>query len=167
MASSRVRVLFVCLGNICRSPLAEGVFLSLVCSRGLEPHYEVDSAGTGSWHTGERPDARSVEVARTNGVELRGSARQVDARDFAEFNYMVAMDGQNLNDLRALVQAHGGDASIRLLREFDPEPGDRQVPDPYYGGSDGFDRVYPMVLRSCEALLDHLEEERTTSPDPG
>lgn len=73
MVSSRVRVLFVCLGNICRSPLAEGVFLSLVRSRGLDPHYEVDSAGTGSWHVGERPDARSVEVARVNGVELRGA----------------------------------------------------------------------------------------------
>lgn len=80
---------------------------------------------------------------------------------------MVAMDRQNLNDLRALVRAHAGDANIRLLREFDPEPGDRQVPDPYYGGSDGFDRVYTMVLRSCEALLDHLEEERTASPAPG
>src|SRR5688572_8035323 len=154
------RVLFVCLGNICRSPLAEGVFQNLVRARGLERHYQVDSAGTGAWHVGEEPDVRSIAVARKNGVDLASRARQVDAPDFSDFDYVIAMDRQNLSDLRALAQAHGGEARIHLLREFDPEPGDRQVPDPYYDGPEGFDDVFTMVHRACAALLDHLEEER-------
>ena len=154
------RVLFVCLGNICRSPLAEGVFLNLVHGRGLEPHYRVDSAGTGAWHVGERPDVRSIAVARKNGVDLPSRARQVDAPDFSDFDYVIAMDQQNLSDLRALARTHGGEARIHLLREFDPEPGDRQVPDPYYGGPEGFDDVFTMVRRACSALLDRLEEEQ-------
>jgi protein-tyrosine phosphatase len=156
----RIRVLFVCLGNICRSPLAEGVFQNLLRVRGLEPHYEIDSAGTGAWHVGEKPDARSVAVARRNGVDLVTRARQVAARDLSEFDYLIAMDGQNLSDLRVLARRHGGGARLHLLREFDPEPGDHQVPDPYYGGPDGFDDVFTMVHRSCAALLEHLEEER-------
>jgi protein-tyrosine phosphatase len=156
-----IRVLFVCLGNICRSPLAEGVFQNLVRARALERHYEVDSAGTGGWHAGEEPDRRALDVARRNGVALISRARQVHAPDFNDFDYVIAMDRQNLNDLRALARRHGGEARIHLLREFDPEPGDRQVPDPYYGGPEGFDDVFAMVHRACSALLDHLEEERT------
>ena len=154
------RVLFVCAGNICRSPLAEGVFQNLVRARGLGAHYEVDSAGTGGWHAGEAPDGRSIAVARRNGVELTSRARQVHPPDLSDFDWVIAMDGENLSDLRALARAHGGGARIHLLREFDPEPGDRQVPDPYYGGPEGFDHVFTMVHRSCSALLDHLEEER-------
>ena len=155
-----IRVLFVCLGNICRSPLAEGVFQNLVRARGLERHYHVDSAGTGAWHVGEKPDVRSIAVARKNGVDLASRARQVHAPDFSDFDYVIAMDQQNLSDLRALARAHGGEARIHLLREFDPEPGDHQVPDPYYGGEEGFDEVFTMVHRACSALLDHLEGER-------
>ena len=156
-----MRILFVCLGNICRSPLAEAVFRSLVQAHDLELHYGVDSAGTGAWHAGERPDPRSVEVARRNGVRLTGRARQIEAPDLTHFAYIIAMDWQNLADLLALARSHNGPARIRLLREFDAEPGDGEVPDPYYGGADGFDRVYAMVLRSCSALLTYLEEERT------
>ena len=155
-----IRVLFVCLGNICRSPLAEGVFQNLVRAHGLEPHYEVDSAGTGAWHVGEAPDRRSIDVASRNGVVLSSHARQVAAPDFASFHYVIAMDRQNLSDLQALARRHGGDARIHLLREFDPDPGDREVPDPYYGGPEGFDDVFGMVHRACSALLDHLEAER-------
>ncbi len=155
-----IRVLFVCLGNICRSPLAEGVFRTLVRARGLDRHYQVDSAGTGAWHVGEKPDVRSIAVARKNGVDLASRARQVQAPDFSAFDYVIAMDQQNLSDLRALARAHGGEARIHLLREFDPEPGDLQVPDPYYGGPEGFDDVFTMVHRACSALLDHLEAER-------
>jgi protein-tyrosine phosphatase len=154
------RVLFVCLGNICRSPLAEGVFQNLVRVRGLERHYQVDSAGTGSWHVGEQADRRSIDVARRNGVALGSRARQVHALDFSHFDYVIAMDRQNLADLRTLAGRHGGDAKIHLLREFDPEPGDHQVPDPYYGGPEGFDDVFAMVHRACSALLEHLEGER-------
>ena len=160
MAEDPIRVLFVCLGNICRSPLAEGVFRSLAQARGLENRYLVDSAGTGAWHAGERPDQRSVEVARRNGVVLAGHARQIEAPDFADFDYVIAMDRQNLLELRTLARSPQGEAHLHLLRDFDPEPGDGQVPDPYYGGPDGFERMYEMVNRACEALLDHLEERR-------
>ena len=166
MAEDPIRVLFVCLGNICRSPLAEGVFRSLARARGLESRYLVDSAGTGAWHASESPDQRSVEVARCNGVDLAGRARQIETTDFEDFDYVIAMDRQNLLELRTLARSQQGEAHLHLLRAFDPEPGDGQVPDPYYGGPDGFERMYVMVNRACEALLDHLEErrlDRTTS----
>jgi protein-tyrosine phosphatase len=160
MTEDPIRVLFVCLGNICRSPLAEGVFRSLVRARELESRYLVDSAGTGAWHAGERPDQRSAEVARRNGVVLAGRARQIEAPDFADFDYVIAMDRQNLLELRTMARSPQGEAHLHLLRAFDPEPGDGQVPDPYYGGPDGFEHMYEMVNRACEALLDHLEERR-------
>lgn len=163
MSRAPTRVLFVCLGNICRSPLAEGVFRSLVQTRGLASHYRIDSAGTGAWHTGESPDARSIAVAKKNGVLLSGRARQVERADFGEFDYVIAMDRQNLLDLRALARGSDGGAQVHLLREFDPEPGDQQVPDPYYGGPEGFDHVYAMVHRACAALLEKLEAERRAS----
>ena len=168
MARDPTRVLFVCLGNICRSPLAEGVFRSLVRERGLDAYYRIDSAGTGAWHTGDSPDARSIAVALKNGVRLTGQARQAHAADLSDFDYVIAMDRQNLRDLQALASrgpsaAPGASASIHLLREFDPDPGDRQVPDPYYGGDEGFDRVYVMVRRACAGLLDELEARRAAA----
>jgi protein-tyrosine phosphatase len=154
--SERTRILFVCLGNICRSPLAEGIFRHLVQTEGLEERYLIDSAGTGGWHVGNPPDPRSAEVATRHGLELVGSARTVRPSDFEEFDLVVAMDRQNLRDLED--RGSGGPARLRLLREFDPEAGDDvDVPDPYYGGDDGFERVYRMVERSCRQLLDHLE----------
>jgi protein-tyrosine phosphatase len=167
MANAPTRILFVCLGNICRSPLAEGVFQNLVDARGLTTHYRIDSAGTGGWHVGASPDERSIAVAKKNGVALTSRARQVEPSDFDDFDHIVAMDRQNLLDLRALgLSAAGGAARLYLLREFDPEPGDRQVPDPYYDAVDGFDRVYEMVRRSCEGLLDALEAERAGADEP-
>lgn len=157
-ASPTTSVLFVCLGNICRSPLAEGVFAHLVESRGLEGRYRVDSAGTGAWHVGELPDPRSREVARRNGVTLPSRARQVTPADLEDFDVVVAMDRNNLDDLESLQSRNGGDARLVLMRDFDPEPGNGEVPDPYYGGPDGFDKVYEMVHRSARGLLDHLEE---------
>ncbi len=149
-------ILFVCLGNICRSPLAEGVFRDLARSAGIANRYEVDSAGTGGWHVGERPDPRSVEVALRNGIRLEGSARRLEPSDFDRFDLIVAMDEQNRLDAHEIGQGQG--ARIRLLREFDPEAtDDLDVPDPYYGGPDGFERVFDMVHRSCSELLDHLE----------
>lgn len=149
-------ILFVCLGNICRSPLAEGIFRHLVRERGLEDRFRIASAGTGAWHVDEPPDPRSVEVASRNGVSLDGQcARQVSPDDFHTFDVIVAMDRQNLRDLERLQRIHGGDAVLMLLREHDPEPGD-EVPDPYFGGPGGFDRVYRMVRRSAEELLEHL-----------
>jgi protein-tyrosine phosphatase len=150
-------VLFVCLGNICRSPLAEGIFLHLLQAEGLASRFTVDSAGTGAWHVGNLPDPRSQEVAARNGITLPSRARQVTDQDFGEFDIVVAMDRSNLGDLEHLKARLGGDARLVLMRDFDPDPGDGQVPDPYYGGPDGFDRVYDMVLRSARGLLAHLE----------
>jgi protein-tyrosine phosphatase len=153
-------VVFVCLGNICRSPLAEGLFTHLARARGVEGNYEVDSAGTGAWHAGQPPDVRSAEVAARHGVRLAGAARQIRPEDFERFDWIVAMDRENLRDLKALKARHGGRARVQLLRDFDPEPGDGEVPDPYYGGPDGFDLVYAMVHRSAKAFLDRLEKDR-------
>jgi protein-tyrosine phosphatase len=155
-------VLFVCLGNICRSPLAEGVFRSLVHERGLEERFVIDSAGTGAWHVNEPPDPRSVEIARSHGVSLDGQrARQVCPDDFATYDYVVAMDRANLRALERL-RGEAGEvgsehrATLVLLRDHDSDPGDGEVPDPYYGGPRGFDDVFDMVRRSAEALLDDL-----------
>ena len=151
------RILFVCLGNICRSPLAEGVFRHLTQERGVATEWDVESAGTGAWHVGELPDPRSRDVARrAAGITLDSRARQVRADDFREFDFVVAMDRENLRNLERLQKRHGGDAELFLLRDHDPDPDDGEVPDPYYGGPDGFENVFRMVLRSCEAMLDAL-----------
>jgi protein-tyrosine phosphatase len=164
-----IRVLFVCLGNICRSPLAEGVFIHLAEQGGVAGRFEVDSAGTGDWHVGERPDARSVEVARKYGVTLPSRARQVTRADFDRFDYIVAMDRENLWDLERLARETPGSqarAKIHLLRVDDPDrgPGDdrHDVPDPYYGGPSGFEQVYQMVHRSAGALLRRLLAEHSS-----
>lgn len=158
MTEPSASILFVCLGNICRSPLAEGVSKHRVRERGLDGRVRVDSAGTGGWHVGDPPDPRSAEVARRNGIALEGRARQVQDRDFHDFDLLVAMDRSNLRKLEHMKARVGGTAGLHLLRDFDPDPGDREVPDPYYGGPGGFDDVYEMVDRSVEGLLDHLEE---------
>lgn len=153
---SPTRVLFVCLGNICRSPLAEGVFMSLVEEAGLSDMFEIDSAGTGSWHVGERPDARAIMVAREHGIELDSHARQVTSEDLHNFDYVIAMDRENLLSLQRMASSSGGDAEIQLLRAYDPDPEGSEVPDPYYGGVGGFENVYQIVSRACEGLLARL-----------
>lgn len=155
-ASSPTRVLFVCLGNICRSPLAEGVFRRIVDQAGLSEKFFIDSAGTGSWHVGELPDARAAMVAREHGVELNSRARQVTAQDLHDFDYVIAMDRENLLTLERMANVSGGDAEIQLLRAWDPNPDGDEVPDPYYGGASGFEHVYDIVARSCEELLRRL-----------
>jgi len=160
MASHEYAVLFVCLGNICRSPLAEGVLLHRLEERGLVDRVTVDSAGTGAWHVGERPDPRSIEVASRHGIELPGAARRVGEGDFFEFDRVFAMDRSNLRDLQGMSDGLEAGARLELFREHDPEAaGDRDVPDPYYGGADGFDRVFEMVDRTCRVLVDQIERE--------
>jgi protein-tyrosine phosphatase len=151
-------VLFVCMGNICRSPLAEGVFRDLVEREGLQADFRMDSAGTGAWHAGEPPDHRSVEVAAAHGVELTGHARQLRASDFEEFDVILAMDRDNLRNLQYLAP-EGAHARIHLLREWDSAGDGDEVPDPYYGGPQGFETVYQMVHRSCSALLAELRPD--------
>nr|WP_205696935.1 low molecular weight protein-tyrosine-phosphatase [Conexibacter sp. SYSU D00693] len=158
-----MRVLFVCLGNICRSPTAEGVLRHLVREEGLEDVVTIDSAGTGDWHVGNPPDARSAEAAMRRGITLDGAARQVIARDFEEHDLLLAADRSNLAALRRLAPDAEARAKVRLLREFDPEAvasGDLDVPDPYYGGEDGFDHVLDVVERACRGLLDEVRAAR-------
>ena len=158
--SKEISVLFVCLGNICRSPLAEGVFRHLLDEEGLSDRFHVDSAGTGSWHVGESPDHRAMRSAATHGVTLGGHARQVQPEDFRGFDYLVAMDQSNLSHLQRFREGVGGEAALYLLREFDPEGGPgAEVPDPYYGGPNGFEEVFEIVSRSCREFLDHILKE--------
>lgn len=148
------RVLFVCMGNICRSPTAEGLFRRLVAERGLDDTIEVDSAGTLSYHQGEPPDARMREAAARRGYELGGTARAVAAVDFERFDLIVAMDRDNLRDLEA--EAGTARSRLRLFSDFLPAGSPVDVPDPYYGGASGFDRVLDLVEVGCPALLAEL-----------
>ncbi len=151
-----MRLLFVCLGNICRSPTAEGVMRALVEREGMQDRVELESAGTGSWHVGSPPDARAAAVARGRGIELGGTARQVSPEDFVEFDLLLAMDGANLRELRGLAPGESEREKVRLLREYDPAgavDGDLDVPDPYYGAPGGFEEVFDLVQAACEGLL--------------
>ena len=159
LSETPVSVLFVCLGNICRSPLAEGVFRALVAESGLEASFLIDSAGTSGWHDGEPPDARATAVAKRRGIALTGASRRVEEPDLRRFHHVIAMDRDNLSALRKLARRAAPNAEIRLLREFDPRAdGDRDVPDPYFGGETGFENVHDIVERSCRGLLAALRE---------
>jgi protein-tyrosine phosphatase len=158
-----MRILFVCMGNICRSPTAEGVMRRLVEDAGLD--IEVDSAGTGGWHAGAPPDARAVAAARSRDVVVEGAARQVTAEDFDDFDLVLAMDRDNERELLARAPDAGARGKVRLLREFDPAAvaaGDLDVPDPYYGGPNGFDHVLDLVEAACRGLLDEVRAAGAT-----
>ena len=145
-----MRICFVCLGNICRSPTAEGVFRKLVEDAGLADRVVIDSAGTGGWHAGARPDRRAAAAARGRGIVLDGAARQVTAHDFHDFDLLLAMDEDNLRDLQSVAPA-GTAHKVRKLAAVD-------VPDPYYGGELGFETVLDIVTDACAALLDELRQ---------
>ena len=151
------RLLFVCLGNIIRSPLAESLFRFEASDAGLDSKYSVDSAGTAAWHIGEPPDPRMRVTAERHGVKYSGTARKVRQRDFDEFDWIIAMDASNVRDLRDLAATDEQRRKIRLLREFDPIQSDSDVPDPYYGGEQGFENTYGIVERSVHGLLEALE----------
>ncbi len=151
-----LKVCFVCLGNICRSPTAEGAFQHLVNREGLSAYIEVDSAGTGAYHVGEPANSKSRMIAERNGVKLQSRARKFEYEDLEYFDLVLAMDSENLDDLKHLDRKQLYRNKLYLMREFDPSPGNMEVPDPYYGGINGFEDVFDMVMRSCEALLDQI-----------
>jgi len=154
----RVKVLFVCLGNICRSPTAEGVFRALVEERGLAHQFEIDSAGTSGWHRGAPPDSRSQAEALRHGVDLSGQrSRAVAPDDFQYFDYICAMDSDNLKALKRMCPK-GLEKKLYRFTAFAPELKTQHVPDPYYGGDRGFENVYNIIEASARGLLDHITQ---------
>lgn len=163
------RVLFVCTGNICRSPLAEAVFKDQLGRRGLEHRYEVDSAGTHGWHEGEPADPRTIGVGAKHGLRVDSTARGLRDEDFDRFDVLVAMDRGHLREMRARCPKPLR-GKLLLMPEYDPKGAIDDVPDPYYGGIEGFEEVYRILDRCCRGLLEALEsgdskaEERPTAP---
>jgi protein-tyrosine phosphatase len=154
-------VLFVCMGNICRSPTAEGIFRHLAEREGMLDRMRIESAGIGDWHVGQRPDERAIVHARRRGYDLTAlRARQVTREDFVHFDYILAMDLRNLRDLRALAPSDYV-GCLGLLLDFVPQLGLREVPDPYFGGADGFEKVLELTERACAALLEHVRGTHT------
>lgn len=158
METEPTKLLFVCLGNICRSPTGEGVMRHIVREEGLEDRFEIDSAGTGSWHIGDAPDPRSRDAAAARGIVIGGRARQVTSADLEHYDFILAADRYNQRDLLAIAPTDEIEEKIFLLRQFDPmsTPDDLEVPDPYYGGPDGFNEVIDLVEAACRGLLDHV-----------
>jgi protein-tyrosine phosphatase len=152
---NKTHVLFVCLGNICRSPLAEGIFSQLVNEAGQSGEFVIDSAGTGGWHEGDQADPRSRAVAKRNGISIdHQRARKVRASDITSFDHVVAMDSSNRDDLLKL-----GFSNVSLLRSHGTNEDGVDVPDPYYDIDEGFDRVYEMVERCCRGLLSAINSD--------
>jgi protein-tyrosine phosphatase len=153
-----IRVLFVCMGNICRSPLAQGVFENVLRREGLEGEVFVDSAGTGRWHVGSPPDERAQRSARSRGLDLSAQrARQVTPDDCHDFDYVLTMDEENYRAVSALCREGG--AEVRPFLDYAPDRRETEVPDPYYGGPDGFEHVLDLVEEASERLLEEIKEK--------
>jgi protein-tyrosine-phosphatase len=154
-----IKILFVCLGNICRSPMAESVMNYHIKSKNFQTQFFCDSAGTGHWHVGSEPDTRTLAVGKEFDLEFDHQARIVQSKDFQDFDYIICMDQNNLKDISGMMPAVAN-AEILLMRKFDPE-GSGNVPDPYYGDRKDFIHVYRILSRSCESFLEHLIEEHS------
>jgi len=154
-----VKVLFVCMGNICRSPTAQGVFAHLVENQGLTAQIQIDSAGTHAYHVGEPPDARAMQAARKRSIELGGQrARRVTGDDFLDFDYVLAMDRNNYDDLMSLCPPDH-QSKLHLFLDFASTLEEDEVPDPYYGGITGFDRVLDLIEQASQGLLAEIRQQ--------
>lgn len=159
--SAPIAVLFVCTGNICRSPTAEGVFRDRVVRAGWQNRFLIDSAGTGGWHIGNGPDPRSVATARARGVDIAAlRARQLCVDDFQNFQHLMALDETHLDHMIRM-KPEGAQAQISLLMQHEPTLTWRNVPDPYYGGQKDFDHAYDLIARGVEGLLAALMKDQT------
>ncbi len=150
------KLLFVCLGNICRSPSAENIMNHLIEQAGLSDRIVCDSAGTGGYHIGSPPDRRMAAAADLRGIKLKGQARQFHKSDFEDFDLILAMDGENYRDILSLDPKGKYRDKVRLMCDFASHHREREVPDPYYGGSEGFNKVIDLLLDACEGLLQHV-----------
>ena len=151
-----VSVVFVCMGNICRSPTAEGVFRNEVSERNLQDVVKIDSAGTHAYHIGESPDSRSQSTAKSRGIDLTSQrARKFEANDFNRFDYVIAMDRSNYEDLKVLANPEQQE-KLHLFMGFTTAWDNAEVPDPYYGGGDGFSNVFDMVQSASQGLLESI-----------
>lgn len=158
--AARHRLLFACLGNICRSPMAEGVFRRVAEDAGQAHLFEIDSAGMGDWHKGQAPDHRAQKAALSRGVDISGqSARKVELEDFEDFDLILAMDGSNISDLNEIAPL-AARHKIRRFLDFAPHLDEDDVPDPYYGGEEGFDRALDLIEAAAKGLLAELTRER-------
>jgi len=159
----KIKVLFVCLGNICRSPLAEAIFNHKIQQAGMDGHFEVDSCGTGNYHIGSQPDPRTLANARKNGIPINHVCRQLTASDLEYYDYILAMDNSNFNNIMRLRGADKHSEKIALLRDFDPESKGLEVPDPYFGGEDGFQEVFEILDRSMYHFIEHVRGRHSLS----
>ena len=151
-----MRLLFVCLGNICRSPSAENIMNHLVKEAGLEGKITCDSAGTAGYHTGAAPDRRMGVAARKQGIELKGQARQFQPEDLEEFDLILAMDQENYKDILASDRAGHYTHKVKMMGDYATHHPDKEIPDPYYGGDQGFDYVIELLLDACQGLLQEI-----------
>ncbi|WP_333819525.1 low molecular weight protein-tyrosine-phosphatase [Ohtaekwangia sp.] len=154
----QVKILFVCLGNICRSPLAEAVFKHKIKGTALEKIVKADSCGTSNYHIGDIPDSRTIANAKKNGVEIDHYGRQLCTNDLEQFDYILAMDNSNYQNILRLAHASHHSDKVQLMRNFDPQGKGLEVPDPYYGGERGFQEVFDILDRSMDQFIAHLEE---------
>lgn len=159
MSVTPYRILFVCMGNICRSPAGEGVLRHLVRDAGLEDRIEIDSCGTIGYHTGDPPDHRMTAAAAQRGIRLEGAARQIRARDLATFDLILAMDAENFANVRALDPNGEAGERIRRFCDFCTEHRETEVPDPYYGGARGFEHVLDLLEDGCQGVLAHARAQ--------
>lgn len=155
----KIKVLFVCLGNICRSPLAEAIFKHKIRNEGLELQIEADSCGTSNYHIGSQPDPRTITSAVQNGIAIDHCGRQLSIHDLKNFDFILAMDKSNYNNILKLADSREFAHKVKLMREFDPQESDGEVPDPYFGGESGFIEVFSILDRSLENFIAHLKKE--------